>query len=202
MTKKLKIQLCLFALSLCLNIWGIMSILQAGLGINTGLKYLDAIKDYHIILCYVIIVITMAIGIMSASINAGQLDNKKWMKGLTIGVTAYSTILTIPLLLAFICFAIYPMNVEASAYGSGLGEFLDGMFGTIAKDLGTIFGPGRLGGFGSEGLLMFIYILGILMSVIFLAFPIFSAWLQIKGMTISDLFKKKKVNNEGAIDNE
>ena len=192
MDKKLKIQLSIFAVSILLNIWGIMSILQAGMGVNTGLAYLDKIKDFHIILCYVIIVITMAVGIMSASINAGQLDNKKWMKGLTIGVTAYSTVLTIPLLLAFICFAAYPTNVAAEVYGSGLGEFIDGMFGTIAKDLGTIFGPESLGGSGSVGLLMTIYVLGILMSIIFLAFPIFSAVLQIKGLTIGDLFKKKE----------
>jgi hypothetical protein len=190
MTKKLKIQLSIFAVSIILNIWGIMSILQAGMGVNTGLTYLDKIKDFHIILCYVIIVITMAIGIMSASINAGQLDNKKWMKGLTIGVTAYSTVLTVPLLLAFICFAAYDMN--AAVYGTGLGEFIDGMFGTIAADLGTIFGPEQLGGSGSAGLLMTIYVLGILMSIIFLAFPIFSAVLQIKGLTIGDLFKKKE----------
>ncbi len=112
MTKKLKIQLCLFAVSVLLNIWGIMSILQTGMGVNVGLTYLDKIKDFHIIICYVIIVITMAIGIMSISINAGQLDDKKWMKGLTIGVTTYSTVLTIPLLLAFICFAAYNMNVD------------------------------------------------------------------------------------------
>ncbi len=201
MTKKLKIQLALFAVSIVLNIWGIMSILQAGMGVNVGLKYLDSIKDYHIILCYVIIVITMAIGIMSASINAGQLDNKKWMKGLTIGVTAYSTVLTIPLLLAFICFAAYDMGAGPT-YGTGLGEFLDGMFGTIAKDLGTIFGPSSLGGSGSNGLLMLIYVLGIIMSIIFLAFPIFSAWLQINGMTIGDLFKKNKVEEKGVTENE
>lgn len=197
MSKKLKIQLCIFGISILLNIWGIMSILQTGMGVNVGLAYLDKIKAYHIILNYVIIVITMAIGIMSASINAGQLDNKKWMKGLTIGVTAYSTILTIPLLLAFICFAAYNMNVDIAAYGTGLGEFLDGMFGLIAHDLGTIFGPAEFGGFGSKGLLMLVYILGILMSIIFLAFPIFSAWLQIKGMTIGDLFKKKEEKGEG-----
>ena len=202
MTKKLKIQLCLFALSLVLNIWGIMSILQVGIGVNVGLTYLDKIKDFHIIICYVIIVITMAVGIMSASINAGQLDNKKWMKGLTIGVTAYSTVLTVPLLLAFICFAAYPTNVAQAAYGTGLGEFLDGMFGTIAADLGTIFGPAQLGGAGSKGLLMLIYVLGIIMSIIFLAFPIFSAWLQIKSMTIGDLFKKKNIESEGAQENE
>ena len=201
MTKKFKIQLGIFALSIVLNVWGIMSILQVGIGVNVGLTYLDKIKDFHIILCYVIIVITMAIGIMSASINAGQLDNKKWMKGLTIGVTAYSTILTIPLLLAFICFAAYPKSAGAQ-YGTGLGEFLDGMFGTIAKDLGTIFGPESLGGHGSNGLLGLIYVLGIIMSVIFLAFPIFSAWLQIKGMTIGDLFKKKNIEEQGATENE
>ena len=199
MTKKLKIQLCLFAVSILLNIWGILSILQVGIGVNVGLSYLDKIKDFHIILCYVIIVVTMAIGIMSISINAGQLDNKKWMKGLTICVTTYSTVLTIPLLLAFICFAAYNMNVDIAAYGSGLGEFIDGMFGTIAHDLGTIFGPKEFGGFGSKGLLMTVYVLGIIMSIIFLAFPILSGWLQIKGMTLGDLFNK---NKKGEVTNE
>lgn len=189
MTKKLKIQIALFALAILFNIWGILSILQVGIGVNVGLTYLNTIKDFHIILCYVIIVVTMAIGIMGASINAGQLDNTKLLKGLTIGITTYSTVLTIPLLLAFICFAVYPQNVDLAVYGSGLGEFIDGMFGTIAKDLGTIFGPKEWGGFGSKGLLTTVYVLGIIMSIAFLAVPIISAVQAIKAA------KKKELNN-------
>ena len=189
MTKKLKIQLSLFVVAILFNIWGILSILQVGIGINVGLTYLDKIKDFHIILCYVIIVITMAIGIMGASINAGQLDNIKVLKGLTIGITTYSTVLTIPLLLAFVCFVVYPTNVDLAAYGSGLGEFIDGMFGTIAKDLGTIFGPKEWGGFGSKGLLITVYILGIIMSIAFLAVPIISAAQAIKNANKKQLNK-------------
>lgn len=189
MTKKLKIQLSLFVVAILFNIWGILSILQVGIGINVGLTYLDKIKDFHIILCYVIIVITMAIGIMGASINAGQLDNIKVLKGLTIGITTYSTVLTIPLLLAFVCFVVYPTNVDLAVYGSGLGEFIDGMFGTIAKDLGTIFGPKEWGGFGSKGLLITMYILGIIMSIAFLAVPIISAVQAIKNANKKELNK-------------
>lgn len=189
MTKKLKIQLSLFVVAILFNIWGILSILQVGIGINVGLTYLDKIKDFHIILCYVIIVITMAIGIMGASINAGQLDNIKVLKGLTIGITTYSTVLTIPLLLAFVCFVVYPTNVDLAVYGSGLGEFIDGMFGTIAKDLGTIFGPKEWGGFGSKGLLITVYILGIIMSIAFLAVPIISAVQSIKNANKKELNK-------------
>lgn len=189
MTKKLKIQLSLFVVAILFNIWGILSILQVGIGINVGLTYLDKIKDFHIILCYVIIVITMAIGIMGASINAGQLDNIKVLKGLTIGITTYSTVLTIPLLLAFVCFVVYPTNVNLAVYGSGLGEFIDGMFGTIAKDLGTIFGPKEWGGFGSKGLLITVYILGIIMSIAFLAVPIISAVQAIKNANKKELNK-------------
>ena len=189
MTKKLKIQLSLFVVAILFNIWGILSILQVGIGINVGLTYLDKIKDFHIILCYVIIVITMAIGIMGASINAGQLDNIKVLKGLTIGITTYSTVLTIPLLLAFVCFVVYPTNVDLAVYGSGLGEFIDGMFGTISKDLGTIFGPKEWGGFGSKGLLITVYILGIIMSIAFLAVPIISAVQAIKNANKKELNK-------------
>lgn len=189
MIKKLKIQLSLFVVAILFNIWGILSILQVGIGINVGLTYLDKIKDFHIILCYVIIVITMAIGIMGASINAGQLDNIKVLKGLTIGITTYSTVLTIPLLLAFVCFVVYPTNVDLAVYGSGLGEFIDGMFGTIAKDLGTIFGPKEWGGFGSKGLLITVYILGIIMSIAFLAVPIISAVQAIKNANKKELNK-------------
>lgn len=189
MTKKLKIQLSLFVVAILFNIWGILSILQVGIGINVGLTYLDKIKDFHIILCYVIIVITMAIGIMGASINAGQLDNIKVLKGLTIGITTYSTVLTIPLLLAFVCFVVYPTNVDLAVYGSGLGEFIDGMFGTIAKDLGTIFGPKEWGGFGSKGLLITVYVLGIIMSIAFLAVPIISAVQAIKNANKKELNK-------------
>ena len=189
MTKKLKIQLSLFVVAILFNIWGILSILQVGIGINVGLTYLDKIKDFHIILCYVIIVITMAIGIMGASINAGQLYNIIVLKGLTIGITTYRTVLTIPLLLAFVCFVVYPTNVDLAVYGSGLGEFIDGMFGTIAKDLGTIFGPKEWGGFGSKGLLITVYVLGIIMSIAFLAVPIISAVQAIKNANKKELNK-------------
>lgn len=63
------------------------------------------------------------------------------------------------------------------------------MFGTIAKDLGTIFGPKEWGGFGSKGLLITVYILGIIMSIAFLAVPIISAVQAIKNANKKELNK-------------
>lgn len=180
MTKKLKIQLALFAVSIAFNIWGICSIIEvAGFAKFPGLDYLLKIKDWHILVDYVIIVITMAIGIMSASINAGNLDNQKWMKRLTIGITAYSTVLTVPLLLAFICFI-------PTIAGANLGAFIDEMFGVIAWDFLAIF--------KNKTLTNVIFVLGILMSIVFLAVPILSAVVTLK--KAKEKLKVEEVEND------
>lgn len=191
MSKKLKIQLSLFAVSVLLNIWGIMSILQSGMNINVGLTYLADLRNWHILVNYVIIVITMAIGIMSISINAGQLDNAKWNRGLTIGITTYSTVLTVPLLLAFICFLGFDRE-EIAAIGLGgidafaKEDFITGMFGSIAWDFHKIF----VEGFGwSEGGLTALYVGGVIMSIVFLAFPIYSAWDSLRKLKKRELAK-------------
>ena len=182
MTKKLKIQLVIFAVSILFNVWGILSILTAGMGVNTFLTYMTSLRNWHILVCYVIIVITMAIGIMSSSINAAQLDNKKWNKGLTIGITIYSTILTIPLLLAFICFLTFDRAELSSIGAMGIDafaeqDFIVSMFGSIAWDFHKIF----VEGFGwSEGGLTALYVGGVVMSIIFLAVPIYSAYDSLK----------------------
>lgn len=158
-----KLQLALFIGAIIFNIWGILSIVHVNAWADIGLKYLDAID--HIFFKYVIIVVTMAIGIMSFSITSGTLKGPK-MRPLLIGVTAYSTVLTVPLLMAFICFII-------TFAGTTLPAFLDEMFGVIAWDIYDLLG-------NNNTLTYIAYIAGVLMSIVFLGFPILSAYLTLK----------------------
>ena len=160
MSKKLKIQISLFAFSILCNIIGISAICIAA-GFAKSIFYVNWLAGWnHIFFQYVFIVIIMAVGIMSASLNAAQLDNFKLMKGLTIGITAYSTLLTIPLVMAFICFFF-------STPTSTLSPFLDDMFGVIGRDIYTLLGS-------QLTLTRIMYSVGVVFSLICIGFPIYS----------------------------
>lgn len=157
------IQISCFVVAILFNIWGILSIMHVNGWVSVGfLSYLDSIG--YILLKYVIIVATMATGIMTFTFTAGTLKGKL-MKRLTVGITVYSTILTLPLLLSFILFIV---TTSGTVLPAALSEMVD----PIANDFVTIF--------KNSTLVNVIFIGGVLMSIIFLAFPIFSAITTIK----------------------
>lgn len=161
--KRKKIQIICFVVAIIFNIWGILSIAYVNGWVNLGLlSYLDSIN--HILYRYVIIVITMTIGIMTFTLTSATLKGKL-MKSMTVGVTTYSTILTIPLLVSFICFIL-------TTSGTVLPAALAEMFDPIAYDFLDIF--------KSESLVKGLFYGGVVMSIVFIAIPIFSAYLTIK----------------------
>ncbi|MDE6967580.1 MAG: hypothetical protein K2P12_02885 [Clostridia bacterium] len=110
----------------------------------------------HILLGYVIVVISMACGIMSFNIFAGR--RKKFAKVvLSIGVTTYSTILTIPLFLTFVLCLI-------KKFGANFSGFINDFVAPIYDDLVSIF--------KQDWAQYLVFIGGIIMGIVFLAVPI------------------------------
>ncbi len=160
---KLVIKICLFIIGVIFNIWGLLSLAYVNEWVNVEfLGYLDDV-DY-VLVKYVILIATIAVGIMTFSITATTLKGKA-MRGLVIGVTTYSTILTIPLLLSFIFFIV-------STAGTELPIFLAEMLDPIAQDFYTIF--------KTPNMIYTIFSAGILMSIIFLAVPIVNARMALR----------------------
>ena len=149
----------ILAISVALNIWGLLSLLQT-IGNDVGLNYLNGLR---LLVRYVVVVITMASGIMLLSYFAGTLKRKA-KNILSIAVCTYSTILTIPLFLTFICcFAV------ASGHPVP-------MVNEICYELQDIFHP--------EGVQYLIFFLGSVMGIIFLAVPILSTYCTVKDIDL------------------
>ena len=176
--KKIIKQSVMIAVAAVFIILGILSIVQAT-GSNAGLGYISAIPN--VILKYAVVIITNAIGIMLMSTAAGTFEGK--VKNIfSITVCAYSTVMTVPLLLAFIL--MFPVGA-----GSTLPAFLDDMVREIVVAFQKLVG-------GNNGWQYVIYVLGVIMSLIFLAFPILTTYCTVKEI---DLIKviKEKLNGNG-----
>ena len=130
-TRKKLIQAVMIVVAAGLNIWGILSLLQT-LGTDVGLKYFEAFPN--LVLNYVVVIATMACGIMLMSAAAGTFKGK--VKNVfSIAVCAYSTVMTVPLLLAFI------LMIPVAA-GASMPEFLDSMVGDIVIAFQIFLGEG------------------------------------------------------------
>ena len=118
---------------------------------------------------YVIVIVTMAIGIMMFSNVASFVENEKQRKSLTIGITTFSTILTVPLVYVFIAI-FFAQNGIIGPVGSLM------MLDQIVLGFEAIFGV-------SSGLYI-IYILLFIMSVVFILFPLITGILTVRGQSI------------------
>lgn len=175
--KKKLIQTIMIIVAAGLNIWGLLTLAQTT-GADVGLTYISNIPN--LIARYVIVVITMAAGIMLMSYAAGTFEGK--VKNVfSIAVCTYSTILTIPLFLAFIlCIPV--------AAGAVFPDFIDAMVRDICYSFQDIFGKGWLQ--------YLIYVLGTIMGAIFLAVPILSTYFTVKNIDLIALIKEKAKNKK------
>lgn len=181
--KKKLIQAVMITIAAGLNVWGLLTLAQTT-GVNVGLTYISNIPN--LIARYVIVVITMAAGIMLMSAAAGTFKGK--VKNVfSIAVCTYSTILTIPLFLAFIlCIPI--------ATGATFPAFIDEMVRDICYSFQDIFGKGWLQ--------YLIYVLGTIMGAIFLAVPILSTYFTVKEIDLIALIKSKLNKNKSDVNAE
>lgn len=181
--KKKIMQAVMITVAAGLNVWGLLTLAQTT-GADVGLTYISNIPN--LIARYVIVVITMAAGIMLMSAAAGTFKGK--VKNVfSIAVCAYSTILTIPLFLAFIlCIPI--------AAGATFPAFIEEMVRDICYSFQDIFGKGWLQ--------YLIYVLGTIMGAIFLAVPILSTYFTVKDIDLIALIKSKLNKNKSDVNAE
>lgn len=167
MEKKKVIQGVMLTIAIIFNIIGIMSLLTVSK--IAPIPFLKFYSNLNLIVAYIILIVFMSIGIMTFTAWAGTLAGKK-KNIFSIGACTYSTILTIPLLITFILcfFAVNNTNMP--------------MVGEITVAFMNVF--------KTRGLQYFIFAAGVLMSIIFLAVPIFSTYLTVKDLSIKDVFSK------------
>lgn len=143
------------------EIIGILSIITVGrIGGANILTFYDGLIAKNLILAYVVVIVFMSIGILTFSNLSARLTDIKWRKKLTIGITAYAFILTIPLVYVFLaCFAdptgacvtaIPMVNEEPANVPRAFYEMVNGNMSALYT----------------------IYFFGTVMSLIFLAVPL------------------------------
>ena len=162
--KKIIKQSVMISVAAVFIILGIMSIIQAT-GSNAGLGYISAIPN--VILRYVVVIVTNAVGIMLMSTAAGTFEGR---------VCVYSTIMTVPLFLAFVL--MFPAGA-----GAALPEFLQSMVGEIVVAFQKLV--------GNNGWQYVIYTLGTIMGAVFLAVPIISTYCTVKDIDLIKVIKAK-----------
>ncbi len=166
-TKEHKLRSVLFALSIALIVLGFLFLINA----MEAARIFPAFYDISNVLAkYIVVILTMASGIMLFSNLAAQVENDKLRNGLTIFITAFSTILTVPLVYVF--FAIFPLQVN-------------GKMGPVGKVMAL---DRILLGFKdwfSDGALLYVVLSFMLvLSIVFITVPLVSGILTVKGKTI------------------
>ena len=119
---------------------------------------------------YIIVIVTMATGIMMFSNVALQFENKKLRNGLTIGITTFSTVLTVPLVYVFVAIFVYHSK---------------GIMGPVGKLMAVHrIEEGFIAWFGNGTFLWVIYAFMLVLSIVFITVPLISGILAVKGKTI------------------
>ena len=105
--KREKVQISLLTLACVIVVLGILFLVNA-MQEDPANGFFPAFCEMDNILAkYIIVILTMACGIMLFSNVAVTIDDRKLRNGLTIGVTTFSTVLTVPLVYVFIALLPY-----------------------------------------------------------------------------------------------
>ena len=178
--KNEKVQIGLLALACVIILLGILFLVNA-MQEDPANGFFPAFCEMdNIIAKYIVVIITMACGIMLFSNVAITLEDKKLRNGLTIGITVFSTILTVPLVYVFI--AIFPYAADPVPF-----EELNALDAVMRTD--RIY-EGFVAWFGDGGLMWAVYAVMLLLSLVFITFPLLTGIMAVKNeQTLG--FKKK-----------
>ena len=108
--KNEKVQIGLFTLAGLIIVLGILFLVNAMQEDPANGFYPAFCEMDNILAKYIIVILTMACGIMLFSNVAITVEDRKLRNGLTIGITAFSTVLTVPLVYVFIAIMPYAAN--------------------------------------------------------------------------------------------
>ena len=170
-TKANKKQILLLSLSVLIIVLGLVFLVSA-------MQILPLFKGISNALGrYIIVIVTMSCGIMLFSNVALTIEDHKLRNGLTLGITIFAFILTLPLVYVFI--AIFPANI--------------GVMGFVGREimmLDTIV-AGFHAWFGNGVFVYVVYSFMLVLSVVFLLEPLAVGVLALKGKALY-LFEKGK----------
>lgn len=170
LSKKEKVQIGLFALSFAIIVLGILFLVNA-MQEDPANGFFPAFCAMDNILAkYIIVIVTMATGIMLFSNVAITLEDKKLRNGLTIGITVFSTILTIPLVYVFV--AIMPYAANPLPF-----EQLNPLDALMRTDR---IHQGFVAWFGDGAFMWVVLAVMLILSLVFITFPILTGVMAVK----------------------
>lgn len=178
--KNEKVQIGLLALACVIILLGILFLVNA-MQEDPANGFFPAFCEMdNIIAKYIIVILTMACGIMLFSNVAITVEDRKLRNGLTIGITAFSTVLTVPLVYVFI--AIMPYAADPVPF-----EELNALDAVMRTD--RIY-EGFVAWFGDGGLMWAVLAVMLVLSLVFITFPLLTGIMAVKNeQTLG--FKKK-----------
>ena len=168
--KNEKIQIGLFALSGVIILLGILFLVNA-MQEDPANGFFPAFCEMDNILAkYIIVILIMACGIMLFSNVGITVEDRKLRNGLTIGITAFSTVLTVPLVYVFI--AIMPYAADPLPF-----EQLNPVDAIMRTD--RIY-EGFVAWFGDGALMWVVLVVMLILSLVFITFPLLTGILAVK----------------------
>lgn len=168
--KNEKVQAGLLSLACAIIVLGILFLVNA-MQEDPADGFFPAFCELDNILAkYIIVILTMACGIMLFSNVAVTIEQKKLRNGLTIGITAFSTVLTLPLVYVFV--AIFPYAANPVPF-----EQLNPMDAVMRMD--RIY-EGFVAWFRDGGLMWAVLAVMLVLSLVFITFPLLTGILAVK----------------------
>lgn len=168
--KNEKVQAGLLSLACAIIVLGILFLVNA-MQEDPADGFFPAFCELDNILAkYIIVILTMACGIMLFSNVAVTIEQKKLRNGLTIGITAFSTVLTLPLVYVFV--AVFPYAADPVPF-----EQLNPVDAVMRMD--RIY-EGFVAWFGDGGLMWAVLAVMLVLSLVFITFPLLTGILAVK----------------------
>lgn len=188
LSKPEKVLWGLLGLSVAIIVLGILFLLNAMQDMSQpNIGFFPAFCAIDNVLAkYIVVILTMSCGIMLFSNVALRFPNKKLRNGLTIGITTFAFVLTLPLVYVFI--AILPLAAKATSTGMPAFEQLNVVDQVMRTD--NILG-GFMDWFGSGAFLWVVLVFMLLLSVLFLLEPLFAGICVTKGKILNIVGKNK-----------
>lgn len=168
--KNEKVQAGLLSLACAIIVLGILFLVNA-MQEDPADGFFPAFCELDNILAkYIIVILTMACGIMLFSNVAVTIEQKKLRNGLTIGITAFSTVLTLPLVYVFV--AVFPYAADPVPF-----EQLNPVDAVMRMD--RIY-EGFVAWFGDGGFMWAVLAVMLVLSLVFITFPLLTGILAVK----------------------
>lgn len=189
LSKTEKLLFSLLGVSVAIIVLGILFLLNAMQDISDpkAIVFFKAFANIENVLAkYIVVILTMSCGIMLFSNVALRFPDRKLRNGLTIGITTFAFVLTLPLVYVFI--AILPLAAKASSTSMPSFEELNIVDQIMRTD--NILN-GFIDWFGDGAFLWVVLVFMLLLSILFLLEPLCAGICVTKGKILNIVGKNK-----------